>query len=1337
MATILLSAAGAAVGGSIGGSILGLSTAAIGRFAGALIGRSIDQRLLGEGSEAVETGRVNRMRLTGAGEGDPIAQIYGRMRVSGQVIWATEFREDVTVTPGSSGGKGGSPKPPTPEQREYSYSVSLAIALCEGKISNVNRIWADGREIWRNSLNMRVYKGGPAQLPDPKMEAIEGAGNVPAYRGVAYVVIEDLNLGPFGNRVPQFNFEVSRPSPVNQPGADVDPPHALKGVALLPGSGEYALASTAVRMNYGPGAGQINNINSKAGVPNFTASLRDLQSELPNCRSSSLIVTWFGSDLRCKHCNIRPKCEQSAVDSVNMPWQVSSLDRSNSLQVRRDPDGKKLFGGTPADASVVEAIKALKQAGQDVMYYPFILMDQIEGNGRPDPYSGAAHQAPVPWRGRITTTKAPGQPGSPDGTATAEAEVATFFGNAKASDFEITPNNFTLSLGTSVPGMLGHVGPVHHSPVSYTGPEDWGYRRFILHQAALCAAAGGVESFCIGSEMRGLTQIRGANNSFPAVAELKSLAAQVRSLLGPGVKISYAADWSEYFGYQPDDGSGDRFFHLDPLWADPNIDFIGIDNYMPLSDWRDGHDHADAAWETIYDMGYLQSNIEGGEGYDWYYASPEDEKAQIRTPITDNAHGEPWVWRYKDIRNWWLHSHHDRVGGVRSATKTPWIPQSKPIRFTEFGCAAIDKGTNQPNKFLDPKSSESKFPKFSLGYRDELIQLQYLRSMLGYWTNPANNPISSRYGKRMLDMEHAYAWAWDTRPFPYFPNNRGLWSDGANFPRGHWLNGRMSSRTLASVVEEICTDSDMKHLDTKKLHGLVRGYSVDQTGKARSTLQPLMLCAGFDAVERGGKLVCRNRDGHANAVIAGGGMVRDPENDSVIETTRGSVAELPGRVRLRFINADSEFEVLAEEAVLPDEDKQGISNSEMPICLTRGEGRQTVERWLAEARVSTDTVRLTLPPSRMDIGAGDVVELEEAGGVGLFRVDRVEMMGNAQRVEGVRIEAESYLPLEVDEEDPKLLRFTPPTPVTPLFLDLPLLTGEEVPHAPHVAVMADPWPGSGALYASDTDANYQLNKIIPARAPVGITENALAPCRSGLIDRGEGLIVKMRFGTMESVVNDEFLAGANICAIGDGAPDGWELFQFRDAELIDTDTYLLRHRLRGQFGTEALGKDAWPAGSFLVRLDGTAIQINMAEGKRGLVRHYRAGPANRPLDDPSYQHGELSFDGIGLKPYSPVHLCAVRQNGGDIRYNWIRRTRTGGDRWDTPEIPLNEESEQYLLRVKQGTNVLREEMLSTPEWIYSAVAQSEDGLTGAFELEVAQVSASFGPGTFAVLAQTA
>ena len=62
-----------------------------------------------------------------------------------------------------------------------------------------------------------------------------------------------------------------------------------------------------------------------------------------------------------------------------------------------------------------------------------------------------------------------------------------------------------------------------------------------------------------------------------------------------------------------------------------------------------------------------------------------------------------------------------------------WAPESKPIRFTEIGCPAVDRGPNQPNVFYDPKSAESFLPYFSRGWRDDAVQRRFLEAALGYW----------------------------------------------------------------------------------------------------------------------------------------------------------------------------------------------------------------------------------------------------------------------------------------------------------------------------------------------------------------------------------------------------------------------------------------------------------------------------------------------------------------------------------------------------------------------------------------------------------------------------
>ncbi|RPE71299.1 putative tail protein [Pacificibacter maritimus] len=1293
MATIVLSAVGAAAGASIGGGVFGLSSVVIGRAIGATIGRAIDQRVMGVGSQVVETGKVDRFRLTGASEGTAIAQVYGRMRVGGQVIWATQFQEQSTT---SGGGKGGAQQP---KVTEYSYSISLAIALCEGEISRIGRIWADGIEIEPTDLTMEVYTGSEDQMPDPKMETVEGAGNVPAYRGLAYVVLQDLNLARFGNRVPQFTFEVMRPDQAEGPKSDLT--HLVNAVAMIPGTGEYALATSPVYLQSGLGETVAVNVNSRSGKTDFDSSVDALKDELPNCGSTSLVVSWFGDDLRVGNCSLLPKVEQAASDAADMPWTVAGFTRSTAALVPRDGDDRVVYGGTPSDQSVIEAITALQNAGQDVMFYPFILMDQQNGNGLTDPWTGASDQPALPWRGRITTSMAPGQTGSTDGTSAADAEVANFIGTAQISDFAIVDG-----------------------AVQYSGPNEASYRRMILHYAHLCVAAGGVEAFCIGSEMRSLTRIRGANG-FPAVDALVQLAADVRAIVGPECKVSYAADWSEYSGYSID---GNLYYPLDTLWADDNIDFIGIDNYMPLSDWRDEDGHADEAYGSIYNLDYLKDNIEGGEGYDWYYAFDEHADAQIRTPIQDGAYGEDWVWRYKDLRGWWENDHHERLNGVRVEAPTSWEPKSKPIWFTEIGCAAIDKGTNQPNKFIDIKSSESSLPKYSNGRRDDFIQLQYVRALTEYWAQSDVNPVSDIYGAQMIDMSRAHVWAWDGRPFPAFPTVTSLWSDGGNYTKGHWLNGRSTARSLGDVVAEICTRSGVKDFNTKELYGLVRGYTVGEISGARSALQPLMLAFGFEAIERDGILTFRSRDGKSKAMVSSEQLALTADQESAVQLTRAPEAEVAGKVRLSFVDADADYGMRAEEAVFADEESRLVSQSELPLALTRAEGRQIVERWLAEARIARDTARFSFAPSDFELGAGDVISLEDKDGKSLYRIDHATL-GDVREVEAVRVEPETYEPSETVDELFEAQPFYAPVPVLAQFLDLPLLSGEETPHAPYVAATATTWPGSVAVYGSSSDSGYQLNKLLPSWATIGVTQNTLVAAEPALWDRGAALRVKLVRGTLSGADEQAVLNGVNIAAIGDGSSSNWEVFQFAKAELVGPNTYEVSMRLRGQAGTDGLSA-TWPIGSRFVLVNETLRQIDLAQSARGLARHYRIGPSQRPNDDPSYQHFVEAFDGIGLRPYAPAHLRAAANGSGDTSFTWLRRSRIDADSWQSVDVPLGETVESYVVQVIQSGSVLREDYVATPSWTYTASQKTADGLTGPYSVQIAQISESFGPGLY-------
>jgi hypothetical protein len=1309
MATLAFAAAGAAIGAAIlpaGLTVLGttITGAAIGAQIGALGGSFVDQTLLsGSGqSRPYEGPRLSDLRVTTSTEGAPVPRLYGRARVGGQIIWAADIEEQVATERAGGGGKGGFGGG-SAKRIVYTYFASFAVALCEGEIAGIGRIWVDNEELDQTNTVFRLYTGSEVQPADSLIVAHEGSDRAPAYRGLAYVVFERLPITAYGNRIPQLSFEVLKPA-----GTLAD---KVRAMVVVPGSGEFVYATTPVTRN-GPNRTRVSeNVHTFAASTDWSASMDQLTMELPAVENVSLISCWFGSDLRAGHAQIRPGVERAAKDTRPLQWRVAGETRATAYVVS-ETNGAPSYGGTPSDTSLIEGIQDLKARGIAVTLTPFVLMDIPSANTLPDPYTGSVGQPVYPWRGRMTVDPAPGQPGTPDKTAAAATQIGALVGMAAVSDFQVA-----------------------HGQVTYSGPNEWSYRRFILHHAAVAKAAGGIDTFVIGTEMRGLTHVRDGVDTYPFVSALAQLAADVKLLLGPQTKVTYAADWSEFFGHQPQDGSGDVYFHLDPLWASPAIDVIGIDLYWPLSDWRDDAEHVDkSSARTIYDLDYLKSNIAGGEGYDWFYASEVDREAQLRTPITDGA-GQPWIFRYKDLVGWWSNSHVNRPGGEEAGSPTAWVPQSKPIWFMETGCPAIDKGANTPNRFFDPKSSESALPQFGVSRRDDLIQRQYIRAILEAFDpeHPGHigglNPLSPVYGSTMVDPARIYLYAWDARPFPAFPANADTWSDSANWSFGHWLNGRLAASTLESVVDEILGDFGATDFESGKLYGLVPGYIIERIMSARDALQPLEMAYFFDAVESEGLIRFRQRGLQPIvAELEATDAVEDRAGAALLTLTRGQETELPRAVKLSYISDTGDYRQQAIESHWLPGSSVRVSSASLPIMLDAGQAGAIAETWLHETWVGRERARLTLPPSRMAPEPGDVIRLTHGGRTQDMRIIEVGDHG-AREIEAQAIDSEVYRPARAVPR----AALSAAVPVIGIaeaaFLDLPLLRGDEPEAAGYIALAQAPWPGRLAVYRSADLAGFQLATTVPASALLGTTETVLAPGVEGRIEYASRLRVSVTGGLLHSMTRASLLDGANLAAVQ--APDGlWEVLQFEVASLVGEREYELSGLLRAQGGTDDAMLAPIPAGATFVVLDSSLGRLDLTTDQIGLPFNWRYGPARYDIGHVTYGEATHAFSARARKPLSPVHVRGVRQ-GGDLHLTWVRRTRIGGDSWETAEVPLGEAEERYEVDILDGDNVVRTFVVDEPAAIYPAAEQTSDfgSPQTSITCEIYQMSTVAGRGT--------
>ena len=190
MATLVFNSIGSALGGPIGGAI------------GSLIGSQVDGYLFGGAPR--QGSRLTELAMTASTYGEPIPRHFGRMRVGGSIIWATDLAESSSIEGGKSSAG----------VTRYAYSANFAVALASRPILGIGRIWADGN-LLRGSAGdlkvggtLRIHTGEGDQPCDPLIAANEGEARCPAYRGLAYAVFEDLDLSQFYNRIPTLAFEV-------------------------------------------------------------------------------------------------------------------------------------------------------------------------------------------------------------------------------------------------------------------------------------------------------------------------------------------------------------------------------------------------------------------------------------------------------------------------------------------------------------------------------------------------------------------------------------------------------------------------------------------------------------------------------------------------------------------------------------------------------------------------------------------------------------------------------------------------------------------------------------------------------------------------------------------------------------------------------------------------------------------------------------------------------------------------------------------------------------------------------------------------------------------------
>ncbi|HJD56074.1 MAG TPA: glycoside hydrolase TIM-barrel-like domain-containing protein [Rickettsia endosymbiont of Pyrocoelia pectoralis] len=835
------------LGGSVGNAFGGGIFSSIGRFAGKMLGDYLDQlNHQPPEYEHIKNFKESFKYLT-VDYGEPIPLIFGTARVSGKIIWADQIKEIENTTRHKEYFPYFHQLKSTTSFTEYSYFFSFAVSICEGEITEINRVWANDEVINLGKYKFRLYKGSETQLPDPLIEKCNGSGKTPAFRSLSYIVFEDLPLEDFGNNIPSFSCEVTRKPNIYLPDNYVKAENLVKAINMIPGSGEFVYDTEVQYKTQGSSFGGIIsheaiNSHNHYNIADSVFSLNQLQNTCPNIKWIAPVVCWFGDSLDINHCSLKPAIEfNDSLTSYSCTWQVDRYNRANAKVISKDELNNPNYGGTVNDASLVRYLIELKKRNLKIMFYPMFFMD-LPGK---------------PWRGHAS------------GSA---SSVSNFF----------------------------------HKPE--------GYNNFILHYARLVKDY--VDGFIIGSELIGITSIKDSANNFPAVTELCNLARLVKEIVGNHVQVTYAADWSEYHH------TSGGWYNLDPLFASAYIDFVGIDAYFPLT----------SSVSSQITKEEIMQNCHSGEGYDYYLDGDGNKQAL----------SAPYAW--KNLRYWWENHHYNPDGN-----RTSWEPKMKKIWFTEFGFPSIDKASNQPNVFFDPKCSDGGVPKYSSAATDFSMQRTAIKGFIEYWQ-------TQEY------IEEMFLWTWDARPYPAWPHGK-IWSDNHLWEKGHWVNGKFGSCSLAEIILELSQrcDIDLSKIDTSTIDEVVDGFILNKVISTIDAINSLRIFYFFDIIANEKEQIEFLKRGRGKLDYLNEKALIKLLDNSYIKQTEIPYESVISKLSINFIDRfDNYYDCYAFI------NNENISNSpviniKIPIILSLPEIERIGELILKNASIESKVIKFLIP----------------------------------------------------------------------------------------------------------------------------------------------------------------------------------------------------------------------------------------------------------------------------------------------------------------------------------------------------------------------------------------
>ena len=254
-----------------------------------------------------------------------------------------------------------------------------------------------------------------------------------------------------------------------------------------------------------------------------------------------------------------------------------------------------------------------------------------------------------------------------------------------------------------------------------------------------------------------------------------------------------------------------------------------------------------------------------------------------------------------------------------------------------------------------------------------------------------------------------FLWTWDARPYPAWPH-MNIWNDGYLWEKGHWVNDKFGTATVASIILEIShrCKIDLENVEIKTIDETLMGAIFNNHMSGKDAINILRSSYFFDINASHERIISFIKRGQSTPIIIKSDDLIKLSDNSYVNEINIAKEQILKKVDIYFQTYLKDYKT--SYLHINNEELSNLQNAvlKLPLVISESEAAQIGNLLLKNAAAEKMILEFNLPISYLKLKPSDFIFLSHRGRSYHLRVIKIRFAGMIINIIAIIDEISNY-----------------------------------------------------------------------------------------------------------------------------------------------------------------------------------------------------------------------------------------------------------------------------------------------------------------------------------------